>query len=144
MGILGYRPCELFLPDPNILSPPIKTRHRLLQIQTQKSRLRRRVCQHRRHNIYSRPHLKRRFFISLVISFGHCPPSSRRGGISRIHRHRMEICSLTNLTSQTLQTSIFVSAGLDLVSGGDILLCQYLLPADLLSSGTQSDRWTTS
>ena len=144
MGILGDRTSELFLPGPDILPPALKTGNRLLQIETQKGRLRRSVHQHRRDDIYPRPHLQRRILIPLVIPDSHCPSCPRRRSISSLHRHRMEIRGPSDLTTPTVQTSVIVLTRLDLISRGSILLCQYILSADLFSSGAKSSCWAAA
>lgn len=54
VGILGDRASELSLFGSDLFSLTPETRHRLLQIEIEESRFRRRICQYHRHDFYPR------------------------------------------------------------------------------------------
>jgi len=136
VGILGHRAGELFLFGSDLFSLTLETCHRLLQIEIEESRFRRRVCQYHRHDLYPGPHLQRGFFIPLVIANGHHSTRPWCRGAWSVHHHRMEVCGTSHLTTPSLQTSLIISTSMDFLSRGNILLCHYLLPSDIFSSDT--------
>jgi hypothetical protein len=138
MGLLGYSAHLHSLSNPNHLFPPSQTGHRILQIQTPKSRFPRRFHISRLKRIHPRANLSRRRRVRLELCSRNFHAHRRRRLSYRLYCRGTEICNPAYGPVAFAESSEFGIVDLCFVYLRDLLLYEFVFPSDLFSGCDES------